>query len=94
MVNIAEDVSQQSDEIIQTLTGFQQQINRVAFTDLNKTLLSAGDDGTVRRWDLEVFFLAFKSPSTASLDVLDITKNRKHQHSGNAMPFMFVDGQR
>ena len=53
-MNIAADVEDQTDKAVQTLEGFKGGVNRVAFTDLNKTLLSAGDDGTVRRWDVEV----------------------------------------
>ena len=54
MVDIAEETSEQTDDILQSLEGFKTRINRVVFTDLNKTLLSAGEDGFVRRWDLEV----------------------------------------
>ena len=54
LVNIAEDPADQSKDIVSTLEGFKSRINRVAFTDLNKTLISAGEDGFVRRWDVEV----------------------------------------
>ena len=54
LVDIAEETSDQTDDILQSLEGFKTRINRVVFTDLNKTLLSAGEDGFVRRWDLEV----------------------------------------
>ncbi len=40
--------------VAQVLTGFEKRTNRVAFTDNNATLLSAGEDGCVRRWDVEV----------------------------------------
>jgi hypothetical protein len=40
--------------VSQVLTGFEKRTNRVAFTDNNATLLSAGEDGCVRRWDVEV----------------------------------------
>ena len=54
IVRISEDPSEQSDEVVQQLTGFSKRINRVTFTDLNGVLMSAGEDGIVRRWDLEV----------------------------------------
>ncbi|CAL8468537.1 g8077 [Coccomyxa elongata] len=53
IVRISEDPSEQSDEVVQQLTGFSKRINRVTFTDLNGVLMSAGEDGVVRRWDLE-----------------------------------------
>ena len=54
IVRIAQDPADQSSEIVQQLTGFSKRITRVAFTDLNAVLISAGEDGYVRRWDLEV----------------------------------------
>lgn len=54
LYDIAEDVSEQTQDVIQTFSGFKGRINRVHFIDLNKTLLSAGEDGFVRRWDVEV----------------------------------------
>ena len=54
IVRLSEDPSEQSDEPVQQLTGFSKKINRVTFTDLNTVLISAGEDGIVRRWDVEV----------------------------------------
>lgn len=54
LVRIAQDPADQSSEVIQQLTGFSKRITRVAFTDLNAVLITAGEDGYVRRWDLEV----------------------------------------
>ena len=54
LVRIAQDSADQSSEVIQQLTGFQKRITRVEFTDLNAVLVTAGEDGFVRRWDVEV----------------------------------------
>lgn len=54
IVRIAQDPADQSSEIAQQLTGFSKRITRVAFTDHNAVLITAGEDGYVRRWDLEV----------------------------------------
>lgn len=54
IVNIAAERSEQSADVIQTFTGYSGRVNRVHFVDLNKTLISAGEDGFVRRWDVEV----------------------------------------
>lgn len=54
LAKIEADLSLQTQDIAQTYTGFKGRINRVHFVDLNKTLLSAGEDGFVRRWDVEV----------------------------------------
>ena len=54
LVNIADELSQQSGDVIKSLSGPKGRITRVAWTDLNRTLVSAGEDGFVRRWDVEV----------------------------------------
>lgn len=38
----------------QVLEGFEKRTNRAVFTDVNATLITAGEDGFVRRWDVEV----------------------------------------
>jgi len=38
---------------LRKLTGFKGRTNRVMFTDGNACLLSAGEDGILRRWDVE-----------------------------------------
>lgn len=43
----------QSDEVVTTLTGPRGRIARLEWTDLNRTIISASDDGCVRRWDVE-----------------------------------------
>lgn len=53
LVNIAEDLADQSDEVVRTITGPRGRITRVEWTDLNKTLLTSSEDGFVRRWDAE-----------------------------------------
>ena len=42
--------------MLQSLKGPTEKgrFQRVAWTDLNRTLISAGEDGHVRRWDVEV----------------------------------------
>ena len=39
---------------MQVLEGFEKRTNRAVFTDVNATLITAGEDGFVRRWDVEV----------------------------------------
>ncbi|DBA93000.1 hypothetical protein WJX79_006086 [Trebouxia sp. C0005] len=53
LVNIADDLSEQNDDVIKSLSGPKGRITRIAWTDLNRTLISAGEDGFVRRWDVE-----------------------------------------
>ena len=55
IVRIAEDVADQSKEEVLKIMGGQKRFTRVAFTDLNRKLLSAGEDGFVRIWDTEVW---------------------------------------
>ncbi len=55
LVNIADDLSEQSGDVIKSVSGPKGRITRVAWTDLNRTLVSAGEDGFVRRWDVEVY---------------------------------------
>ena len=54
IVRIAPDPADQEDTPQQTLTAFSKRINRAAFTDHNAVLVTAGEDGYVRRWDVEV----------------------------------------
>lgn len=54
LFKIAQELSEQTEDVVQTLDGFEKRINRVQFVDLNKTLLSVGEDGFIRRWDIEV----------------------------------------
>ena len=54
LVNIADDLSEQSGDVIKSLSGPKGRVTRIAWTDLNRTLISAGEDGFVRRWDVEV----------------------------------------
>jgi translation initiation factor 3 subunit I len=53
LVAIAEDPADQSGEILRSMTGPRGRISRVLFTDANRTLLTASEDGVVRRWDVE-----------------------------------------
>jgi hypothetical protein len=39
--------------VLQEFIGHEGRITRVAWGALNKTILSAGEDGTVRLWDVE-----------------------------------------
>ena len=55
LVSIADDVRDQTGDVALHFEGFDKRINRLVFTDLNRTLLSAGEDGYVRRWDVEVW---------------------------------------
>lgn len=54
LVNIAEDKSEQTDEVVQSFTGPRGRIARVEWLDNNRVLLSASEDGFLRRWDVEV----------------------------------------
>lgn len=44
--------------MLQEFVGHEGRITRVAWGSLNRTILSAGEDGTVRLWDVEVRALA------------------------------------
>jgi translation initiation factor 3 subunit I len=54
--------SQAAPDILASLTGFKGRINRVAFTDGNASLLAAGEDGVVRRWDVEAGAVIDEAP--------------------------------
>eukprot|EP00887_Chlorella_sp_A99_P004303 scaffold15.g4303.t1 len=53
LLRMAEDPAEQSSEVIRALEGCKGRISRLEFTDLNRTLISASEDGYVRRWDVE-----------------------------------------
>lgn len=50
---IAEDPVAQKKAPLRSLTGIRGRIARVEWTDANSTLLTASEDGVVRRWDVE-----------------------------------------
>ena len=54
LVKIADDIEDQKADVIKSLSGPKGRITRVAWSDLNRTLVTAGEDGFVRRWDVEV----------------------------------------
>lgn len=60
LVNIADNLPEQKGDVIKSLSGPKGRITRIAWTDLNRTLVTAGEDGFVRRWDVEVskFFMS------------------------------------
>lgn len=53
LVDIADDINDQTDEIRATLTGPRGRIARVEWVDSNHTLITASEDGIIRRWDTE-----------------------------------------
>ena len=53
-VRIADNVEDQEKEEVLSITGGQKRFTRVVFTDLNRKLLSSGEDGFVKMWDTEV----------------------------------------
>lgn len=53
LVRIAEELDDQTDEVIASFTGPRGRITRLLWTDLNRTLISASEDGCIRRWDVE-----------------------------------------
>lgn len=53
-VDIAADPAEQSDEVVRFITGPRGRISRLEWLDDNRVLLSASEDGFVRRWDVEV----------------------------------------
>lgn len=53
IVSIAENIEDQTDEVVRTMTGPRGRITRLHWTDLNRTIISASEDGYLRRWDVE-----------------------------------------
>ena len=54
IVNIADDIADQKDKVVRKLSGPKGRITRLVWTDLNRVVISASEDGFVRRWDVEV----------------------------------------
>lgn len=53
LVKLSEDVAEQTDEVVRSITGPRGRITRLLWTDLNRTLISSSEDGFLRRWDVE-----------------------------------------
>ncbi|XP_066310794.1 eukaryotic translation initiation factor 3 subunit I-like [Miscanthus floridulus] len=52
--HIAEDIDDQPDESALVITGIKGRINRTVWGPLNRTIITAGEDATIRIWDSEV----------------------------------------
>ncbi|ONM51522.1 Eukaryotic translation initiation factor 3 subunit 2 [Zea mays] len=50
---IAEDIDDQTEESALVITGIKGRINRAVWGPLNRTIITAGEDATVRIWDSE-----------------------------------------
>ena len=46
--------STEKQEVLQEFVGHEGRITRAVWGPLNRTIISAGEDGTVRSWDVEV----------------------------------------
>ena len=44
----------EKQEVLQEFVGHEGRITRAVWGALNRTIISAGEDGTVRLWDVEV----------------------------------------
>jgi translation initiation factor 3 subunit I len=53
LVKIADDVTEQTDEVVTSFTGPRGRISRILWADLNRTLITSSEDGCIRRWDVE-----------------------------------------
>lgn len=59
IVDLADDPKDQESEPKLKIKGPKGKISKVEWTDLNRVLITAGDDGFVRRWDAEVSYCKF-----------------------------------
>lgn len=54
VLKIAPDGEEQTEDVVQTLSGISaSRISRVLWSDGDRTLITASDDGELRRWDVE-----------------------------------------
>lgn len=79
LVNIAADPAEQTGEVVRTYTGFTGRISRVTWGRLNKYIISAGEDGIVRKWDVETGkVIAQSDEHTKMVMSLEMSADRTH----------------
>lgn len=54
-------VDAETDESALVITGIKGRINRAVWGPLNRTIITAGEDATIRIWDTEVSMLLHAS---------------------------------
>ena len=70
LVRIAENPADSSSEAILTIPGANKRINRVSFSQCNEQLITAGEDGYLRLWDVEVRWPQLTQPNRAKKGLL------------------------
>lgn len=62
-------VDAESEESLLVITGIKGRINRAVWGPLNRTIITAGEDATIRSWDTEVssdYLFALVLPTIAA----------------------------
>jgi translation initiation factor 3 subunit I len=53
LLKIADDVTEQTEDVVASFTGPRGRISRIMWTELNRQLITTSEDGCLRRWDVE-----------------------------------------
>ncbi|CAN0887497.1 Eukaryotic translation initiation factor 3 subunit I [Linum grandiflorum] len=79
---IAADPSDQSGESVLVLKGPQGRINRAVWGPLNRTIITAGEDSVIRRWDTETGKLLQESDAEVGhkKQITSLTKSADGSH--------------
>ena len=59
-------VDTEPDESALVITGIKGRINRAVWGPLNRTIITAGEDATIRIWDSEVRMACFYVPANST----------------------------